>query len=248
MSETTTTDVVTQEPGAEIAQPVEQPTEAVQNTDPETTNTNDSVPTETDSTSTDDGLDDWAKNKGLELDSDNARKAAKMAREAEKGFHNKAQKASELEKQLSQPELLDDDPIKNEVYNYIKTQQVKDTTRDFFDRNPEAKALEQDMAAYITSDATKAQLVREGYLSLDDVYAIVSSNPNRANTLKAEGRKEGLQELANKQRATAVNGSASNSAPAPKLSRANAETWWESLGAEGRANPENRRQLDQLLS
>lgn len=242
MDETTTTDVVTQETGEQVSQPEEQQTEAVQTTDQETS-TNDPVEEQEESTSTDDELTTWAKNKGLELDSDSARKAAEMARNAEKAMHQKAQKASELEKQLSQPtEGFDEDRIAR-VETILKT-------RDFFDNHPEAKELEAEMAAYINSDptGTKRELVKQGYLTLEEVHAIVSANPNRNSQLKEEGRKEGLQQLANKQRATAVNGNAVNKAGAPKLSRENAESWWESLGPEGRADPANRAQLDSLLS
>ena len=244
MDEPTTTDVVTQDSGAEIAQPVEQQTEAVQTTDleqPTNDQSSDSTEAPTDDVSQE--QDVWAK-KGIDISTaEGQAKAAKMYADAQKALTQKAQKASELEKQLSAPtDEYDNDRVAR--------LEVIMKTRDFFDSNPEAKELEAEMAAYINSDptGTKRELVKAGYLSLEEVHAIVSANPNRTTELKAEGRKEGLQELANKQRATAVNGSAVNKAPAPSLSRANAESWWESLGAEGRADPANRQKLDSLLS
>jgi hypothetical protein len=55
--------------------------------------------TETTEPSDDEQLNKWAESKGLELDSDNAKKAAKMAREAEKAMHSKARKPVSLKRQ-----------------------------------------------------------------------------------------------------------------------------------------------------
>ena len=240
MDETTTTDVVTQDTGAEYAQPEEQQTEAVSNTDLETTNNDQG--SDSDGVSTDGASqteqDVWAK-KGIDITTPEGQaKAAKMYADAQKALTQKAQKASELEKQLTQPSGYDDDRI--------IALETKYAVRDFFDANPDAKALEAEMAKYIVENG-KAELIKQGYLTLDEVHAIVAAKSVDTSQIKAEGRKEGLQELANRQRATAVNGSASNSAPAPQVTSANVEEWWTSLSAAERANPENRRKLDSLL-
>ena len=240
MDETTTTDVVTQDTGANIAQPEEQHTEAVSNTDLETTNNDQG--SDSDEVSTDGASqteqDVWAK-KGIDITTPEGQaKAAKMYADAQKALTQKAQKASELEKQLTTPSGYEDDRI--------IALETKYAVRDFFDANPEAKALEAEMAKYIVENG-KAELVKQGYLTLDEVHAIVAAKSVDTSQIKAEGRKEGLQELANKQRATAVNGSANNVAPAPQVTSANAEEWWTGLSPAERANPENRRKLDSLL-
>lgn len=242
MDETTTTDVVTQESGAENAQPVEQQTEAVSQTDLETTNDNDQS-TESVEAPTDDASqaeqDVWAK-KGIDITTaEGQAKAAKMYADAQKALTQKAQKASELEKQLTTPSGYDDDRI--------IALETKYAVRDFFDANPEAKALESEMAKYIVENG-KSELVKAGYLTLDEVHAIVAAKSVDHSQLKAEGRKEGLQELANKQRATAVSGNAVSSTPAPKLTRQNVNEWYSSLSSEERALPENQAKLSSVLS
>jgi hypothetical protein len=85
--------------GMAVPQPEEtESAEAVQ----ETTETEEVQEAEaTSEPSEDEQLAKFAETKGLELDSDNAKKAAKMAMNAEKLMHSKATKASELERTMS---------------------------------------------------------------------------------------------------------------------------------------------------
>lgn len=243
----TTTEAVTQDTGADFAQPEEQQAEAVQETvDSEPTNVNDqsSDNSQGDDTSTDGDInpsDFWSK-KSIDISTaEGQAQATKAYQEALKAMQDKGKKANELEKQLSAPNGYDDDRIAR-VETILKT-------RDFFDAHPEARELESDMAKYINADESglRRELIKQGILSLEEVHAIVSADPNRTTQLKEQGRTEGLQQLANKQRTTAVTGNAVNSAPAPKVTSDNVESWWDSLTTEQRKDPANISKLDSLL-
>lgn len=237
--EETTTEVVTQDTGA-TAQPEEQHAEAVLETTSEpTTESTAQEPANADNSNT-----DWLTNKGIDPNDPEAlAKVAAMAQNAEKAMHEKAQKASKLEKEMSSVD------VNAESQALARAQAVENrlAVRDFFDAHPEAKEQEQAMAEYITGDPIRKELVKQGFITLDEVHAIVSASGSNTESIKSQARQETLQGLANKQVATAVQGAASTSTPAPQLSSANAESWWQSLGAEGRAKPENRATMDRLL-
>lgn len=202
MDEDTTTDVPV-DTGADEAQPVEaeETTAAPQTDEPQEQAETTSEPSE------DDQLAEWAKNKGLELDSDNATKAAKMAREAERAMHDKAQRASELERTLSttsdeyaeaEAEATGQDP---ELLKRLQRVEVRDAVRDFWDSNPGAKEYEAQMI-----DELKVRPHLAG--DLEALYAVVSSRDGGA--LKNQAKREALTSLAQKQQAAVPVGNAVN--------------------------------------
>lgn len=160
--------------------------------------------------SEDDQLTKWAEAKGLTLDSDNAIKAAKMAREAEKAMHQKAQRASELEKSV---ESVADREVASyeeqtgelvsETDRIVKKLLVKDSVRTFFEAKPEAKPLEQAMVAELQ---TKPHLAGD----LDALYAVALVNSGKLDTVKSDAKRETLEALAQKQQASAPTGNAVN--------------------------------------
>lgn len=204
MDEQTTTNEAVVETGAEDAQP-----EAVVETAVETTETSEvQEPTEAtgDEPSQEDELESWAANKGLQLDSDNARKIAQMARNAERAMHEKAKKASELEKNLTSgiDEEAEELGLGDDERVMVRKLTVKQTVRDFFDENPNAKEYEKQM---IETLAKKPYLAND----LEALYAVAKvSDTGREETLKTEGAKKALTELAQKQRAVAPTGAAVN--------------------------------------
>lgn len=241
LMEETTTEVVTQETGA-TAQPEEQHAEAVLDTTSEPTS-NDSQVEEP--TQVENSHEEWLRNKGIDpADPEAMAKVAAMAQNAERAMHDKAQKASKLEKELGTVTQNGE----SEALARTQALEAKLATRDFFDAHPEAREQEEAMVDWITGDPVQREMVKQGLLTLDQVHAIVSASGSNTQAIKDQSRKETLEGLANKQRATGVQGAATTSAPAPQLTSANADTWWESLGADGRANPENRAKLDRLLS
>lgn len=250
--EESTTDAATQDTGAEYAQPEELQAEAV-TTDSEsidTTDQNDAGETaEEATTSNDDPADYWAK-KGIDITTPEGQaKAAKSYQEAEKAMHNKAQQASELSKQInSQPLLVDTD---NELVRQAleKSSQLETTLTVQAWKASNNITPEQDAALgeYVTSNPDKALLLKNGYLTLDDIYKMSGVGAVDTTEAKKQGGQEALQQLANKQRASAVQGNAVISNPPAGVTRANVEQWWDSLGTEGRKDPANRAKLDSLL-
>lgn len=176
--------------------------------EPEATTTAEQEPERASSEpSTDDQLAKFAESKGLELDSENARKAAKMAMNAERAMHEKAQKASELERAAkisddqvapdATPEQRDNVRVRN-LELLFEAQQWKQTNPD--------KAQYENAMVEVLNDPTKRALVQEGYLSLDDVYNIARGGD--LDAVKSEAKKQTLTELAQKQQAAVPTGNA----------------------------------------
>jgi len=201
--------------GQAVAQPKETGTTEAENA-PETQ-------TETTQEAPQDDNAEWLKSKGIDLSTPEGQaKLAKSYRELEKGYHEKSQRASELEKtatagfdaavnqDVSSGALEADDPR-----IAIRKLEIKQNVRDFFDDNPEAKQYEQDMVKIV---AQKPHLRDD----LDALYALALKN--NVSAVKSEGGKEALETLAAKQSATAPKGSATNGASfgsATKITRQN---------------------------
>lgn len=155
--------------------------------------------------SEDEQLNKFAESKGLQLDSDNARKAAKMAMNAEKLMHSKANRASELEKTMSGmsdesaeqvAQATGQDP---EVLKRLQRMEVKDSIREFWDSNPDARQYEAEMAKI----AVESGLYGSPEAILKASYAMAASG-----ALKSQGKQEALTSLAHKQQAAVPRGNA----------------------------------------
>lgn len=248
----TTIDAATQDTGADYAQPEELQAETV-TTDSESTDTTDQNDTDETvdqtTTSTDDPADYWAK-KGIDITTPEGQaKAAKSYQEAEKAMHNKAQQASELSKQINQQPLSVD--TDNELVRQAleKSSQLETTLTVQSWKASNNITPEQDTALgqYVQTNPDKAYLLKNGFLTLDDIYKMSGVGAVDPTEAKKQGGQEALQNLANKQRASAVQGNAVNSNPPAGVTRANVEQWWDGLGTEGRKDPANRSKLDSLL-
>lgn len=153
-------------------------------------------------------LEGWAQKKGLTLDSDNARKAAEMAMEAERNMHSATGKASQaLKKSMEsaadayaeeEAQTTGSDP---DTTKTIKRLLVRDSLRDFWDANPGAKQHESELAKIVTE---------RPYLAgdLEAAYALVQTK--NAGDLKSQGKREALESLAHKQQAAVPTGNAVN--------------------------------------
>lgn len=161
--------------------------------------------------SDDELLDSWAKNKGLELDSDNARKAAKIARDNELAYKQKAQRTSELEKAVMprSDQVADATAAATgqdaNVLRRLQRVEVAEGVRAFFAENPEAQALEADMAAIV---AERPHLAGD----LDALYAMAEKK-NMAS-VKTQTRRDTLESLAHTQTAAVPRGNAVNNSTA----------------------------------
>ena len=218
-----TTDAATQDTGAEVtAQPEEQLAEAAKTDSESTTTTDQQTEEETveeTTTSDDEDLTDYWAKKGIDITTPEGQaKAAKSYREAEKAMHNKAQQASELEKQVNaQP--LDVDTDNELVRQALEKSNALETTmkvREWKQQNNITPEQDAALGQYVTENPNKAYLLKNGYLTYDDILAMSGVKSQDTSEAKKQGSREALQDVANKQRATAINGSASQAAPAVK--------------------------------
>jgi hypothetical protein len=183
----------------------------------------------------DEQLAKFAETKGLELDSDNAKKAAKMAMNAEKQMHAKSQRASELEKTMGQMSDTSAEQVAEatgqnpELLKTVQRLQVKDSIRDFWEQNPDARQYESEMAQI----APELGLYGSPEAILKASYNEVLSR--NTDTIKSQGKREGLESLAHKQQAAvprgnAVNSGASSTAITPQnvdaMVAANSNEWF----------------------
>lgn len=194
--------------GMAISQPEEQEqsSAAAATTAPE-----EQATTATSEPSDDEQLAKFAETKGLVLDSDNAKKAAKMAMNAEKLMHDKSKRASELERTMSsmsddsaqrQAEATGENP---EILKRIQRMEVKESINDFWLNNPDAKQYEAEMAKI----AVEAGLYGSPEAILKASYAMAAINNQGA--VKSQGKREALESLAHKQQAAVPTGNAVNS-------------------------------------
>jgi len=212
--ETTTTEVVGQDTGAQVAQPVDTDnTEAVQETDQPEQQTQEQ-PEATQQSDDDDDVLKFAQSKGSKLDSDSARKFAKMAMESEKRMHQATQKSGELEKSMvsmsdqSSEQVAQATGQDPELLKRLNAMEVKGQIRDFFDSNPEARQYESEM----TKIAAEAGLYGSAEAILKASYAMArSSDTNATASVQSQAKRATLESLAHKQQAAVPRGNATNS-------------------------------------
>lgn len=210
MTDTTTTEEATQSQGVDQTQPEgEQATTAEgQNEQTATTEQETTEPAQADNP---DDWQGWLQAKGVDpTDPDAVGKVAKMAREAEKAMHGKAQKASELKKTLeSQPAgQVSENPLTQQLFEEVVALKRSTATRDFKSEVKLTPAQEAKMVDYLASNPEKVQLINAGYMSLKDAYTLSGAGSIDPEAAKREGKQEALQQLANKQRVTSVSGDA----------------------------------------
>lgn len=219
MDEITTTDAVTQDSGA-IAQPDEQQAEAVQDTSSETQSTDstdDSASTDTSTDSAEEAdtsdINTWLSKKGIDPTSPEAlTKIADMARNSERAMHKSAQERAEAQRQLTSNFKNQADPTDANAWMQGQVQELKlkDMARDFVDRHPDVKDDLGGMSEYLQTNKDIQTLTEAGILTLDQVHAMYMNSPAQADKLREQGGQAALQKLANKQRASAVQGNASS--------------------------------------
>ena len=213
MDENTTTES-TVETGGQTIQGVAINDQGQAVSEPETTNTDEAVqatdepsqdaPQDTEPSTDDNSTAEWLKKKGVDPTSQDAiEKVAEMARNAEKAMHSKAQKASELEKAIDQGITDEADAIGMTDGDRLEIARIKTrlSVRDFFDTKPEAKQFEQAMVA---------ELQKKPHLAgdLDSLYANAVINSGGVDSIKSQGKREGLESLAQKQQAAVPRGNA----------------------------------------
>lgn len=171
----------------------------------------------------DDKLKSFAKGVGIEDISDLSErelKLLKVAKDNQAEFQRNAQKASELEKTLtkSNAQAIADATNSGEVDTAelalarVAALELQTSVNSFFNSNPDAKQHEQSMVKLVADRPEVGLLVRQGALSVSDLYSMARGGDQSLVTeAKTKGAQEALQQLANKQVAKAVPGSATTS-------------------------------------
>ena len=191
MSEDTTTPTE-QEPvqAPQEEQPEELDTQAVQ-AEEETSEADTTDQTES---SEEDELKEWAEKKGIKTD--NTVALLKMVRESEKQMHNATKQAKELQSTVK---------AFGEEQGFDETSQLLNRLKvtDFYLNNPDAKSLDEQMAAIVTSKPYLAD-------DLETVYELAKarSNPVDNVTARKVGQKEALAQVAKAEKAAPPNASA----------------------------------------
>lgn len=164
----------------------------------------------------DDKLASFAKGQGIEDVSElseREQKLLKVAYDNNAEFQRNRQKASQLEKNMTEMSDQSAEQVAGatgqdaEVLKRLQRMEVKDSIRDFWQSNPDARQYEQEMAEI----ATNAGLYGTPEAILKASYAIALSNNKDA--VKSQGKQEALQNLAQKQQAAVPTGNATTSGP-----------------------------------
>lgn len=134
----------------------------------------------------------------------------KSAYDSKVEFTQTRQKASEMEKTMTgmsdtsaeqQAQATGENP---EVIKRLQRMEVKDSVREFFDKNPEARQYEKEMAKI----AVESGLYGSPEAILQASYAIALSK--NSDSVKSQGKREALESLAHKQQAAVPTGNAVN--------------------------------------
>lgn len=240
------------DPGADPAQPAPA-AEPAAATPPEPSLTEPAEPSQDDNLA-------WLQSKGIDpTDPEAVSKVAEMYRQAEKTMHQSTAKASELEKSLREdvaalPATDGQSDVVQQLAERVQALTVTTDVNAFFSAGgnaelaAERRALEPKMAEIVTENPTLGQLVKQGYMSYDQLAAMAKgSDAGRETALKAEGGKQALEQVASKQQARAIPGNATTSAMAPAVTKANVDSWYAGLSAAERANPETQAIVSNLL-
>lgn len=158
----------------------------------------------------------FAQAHGLELDSPNAVKAAKIAKDNQAEFQRAQQKASQLDKSLQtqqQPQQGIDPTMQEFIADYRRDKmlnQFKESTPDWKEHEPVMVEKLSEVVSTPYGNYSRSDLVNAGLLSLNDVYAMAKGS---VQAPPQENVTDVLQSIANKQQAGSVQGNAINSAP-----------------------------------
>jgi len=235
-------DTTTSDDGAQVAQPQETEAEAVdqspqaeenasQTQDQPNESTADSVESndseeqpqeeapQQESQADDDDIQAWAEKKGLPMD--DPVKLAKMYKDAEKKMHEVTQNKPKMN--VKPPEFLEEtgDERYDAIVQRQNQQELRTYVRDWYEANPDMREhhaqlsqIAQQYPDLQSMDHIKAHFLAQQY-----------SDPKRLESLKKEGGREALTNLAQKQQQTPPSSGAtnSNSYASKKITAANVD-------------------------
>lgn len=227
MDDNTPTDVTTPQDAGVEAPNVEASALPDQVEDAPAVETQDTQP---EATTQEDGdkLSKWAASQNIDLNNptpEDAKKLAKVARDNQVASRQKSQEVSEFEKRVTNPQTNNTggDEVLAEVRAMRAERDAERKLSDFKQRNPGWEEHKDALSAVLNESVptpygqvSRAELVDTGILSLDDALTLAKGSAAREQQLKAEGGRESLERLANKQMAEAPKALASDQTPQPK--------------------------------
>ena len=224
MSDTTTeptTQVTTGDQSA--SQPVESvESKAVEAATEAPTDTTVEQPQEVAQQDTSDEVLSWAKKKGLPLSenpTDAELKLVNMQREAERRMHEATNAQSELKKSLDEQVSSADYAgygVNAELVQEVTALKINQQLNEFYAANPDARQYDSAMAELVAENPNLANA------GLEALYATAKHRAavNEADTIKKEGAKQALENVALKQQAASVAGNATtNATPSNTVTR-----------------------------
>lgn len=146
---------------------------------------------------------EWLRNKGIDpSDPEALDKVEQKWREAEKGFHTQRQEAKSKLRDEAVTAVTGDD----EVRSALAQVQVRLAVNDFYADHPDARALDEQMAAIVQAKPYLAS-------DLEAVYALASygSQQEKLKAAEERGREAAKQEIARSSQAASPKGNASTS-------------------------------------
>lgn len=179
-------------------------------------------------TQTGDEIDEFLAKKGIDKsDPEALRKVADMYRNSEKGFYSKSQQAAQLQRRLAEQQTQEMRPDQ-QALSEVRSMRIEMDTERWKAEHKLSAADEQKMVAFVSTPLTdrqgnvvvnpatgtpftKAILVNNGLMSLDDVYRLAGCGVQEVDNLKANYRKEVEQEMAARQAAKRPTANATDS-------------------------------------
>lgn len=169
---------------------------------------------------------EWLKSKGIDPSSQEAVEAiAEKWRNAEREMHNKLQSkpkdkleetvSGDTQQQIADAEASGQYDAGQIALARVQAMELAQSVNSFWATNPDAKQHEAEMVSLINERPEVGNAVRSGVLSIGDLYAMVRGSGQSLQQAQAQGGQQALQQLANKQTATAVQGAATTSAMSP---------------------------------
>lgn len=227
--------------------PQEQPTEATaENAEP-------SEQATTQQESFDNDLEDWAAKKGLDISDENARKAAQMARDSQREFTKTRQQASELDRSLEGDVQDEGVGLEAQMAEFLATQRREKALSQFKEQNPDWQQHEGKMAELALEQVntpqgpvTRGQLINAGVMSVQDLYAIAKGS--NLDSVKEQGAREALNDVATKQRAATPSGAATvPGGSSTRITPQNVEEVYANATTEQLRDPEFQAQVSAAM-
>ena len=224
-------DSVANETTAEQADTVDSSAVEVTKEQTDSENTATDEPAASTDAQTGDAIDEFLAKKGIDKsDPDALRKVADMYRNSEKGFYSKSQEAAQLQRRLAEAQTtaVHDQRPEQQALSEVRQMRIEMDTKQWKADHKLTPEDEQLMVEYVTAPLTdrkgnvvsdpntgvpftRAMLVNNGVLSLDDVYRLAGCGVQKVDNLKDAYREEVRKEMAARQAAKRPSSNATDS-------------------------------------